>query len=393
MDSYMKIQPQYDLIVVGGGVLGTFHAYHALERGLKVALVEKDSTPQGASITNYGHVVPSAMNSKWQLFGRESLRIYKEIQEHFDISVRQEGSVYLASNPEEEQLLEELHHINKDNDYRSELLTKYECLKAYPGLRNDYVRSGLFFPEELVVAPRLMLNKLHAYLKISGLVLYLNCTVIDCIALSNGIEVQCSNNTSLSAAKVIICNGTEFKTLYPTLFHESDLMVSKMQLMQTSPQKHYKLSGSVLAGQSIRAYGAFQECPSYAHIPSNGGNGITDKEYGVQIHFNQTLDGSIIIGDSHRSVDVSKINSLGTDLDMEIDHYILEEAKKIIDLPTYNIQRRWYGLFSHCKTADVFQATIDDNIHIVTGIGGKGLTGSAGFAKANIHEICNLGGL
>ena len=36
------MKPMYDLIVVGSGVLGTFHAYHALKKGLSVAIIEKD---------------------------------------------------------------------------------------------------------------------------------------------------------------------------------------------------------------------------------------------------------------------------------------------------------------------------------------------------------------
>ncbi|MRX64126.1 TIGR03364 family FAD-dependent oxidoreductase [Maribacter luteus] len=384
------MRPQYDLIVVGGGILGTFHAYHALERGLKVALVEKDDTPQGATVCNYGQVLPSGMNSKWQLFGRESLRIYKEIQQQFNITVRKEGSVYFASTPEEEQLLVELNRINRNNDYPSVLLTKSECLDNYPGLCKDYVASGLFFPEEIMVEPRLMVNRLHDYLKAAGLVIFANCNVIDCDILSNGIEIQCSNNKSLSAAKVVICNGTDFKTLYPTLFNESDLVVSKLQMMQTKPQPNYKLPGSVLTGQSIRTYAAFHECPSYAAIKAKEKeNSIKDK-WGVQISFKQGLDGSVILGNSHESADISKVNRLGMDLNVDIDNFIIEEAKKILDLPTYEIQRRWYGLYSHCKTADVYRETIGENIHIVTGIGKNGLTGSPGFAKVNIHQIFNL---
>ena len=115
---------KYDAVIVGGGVLGTFHAYHALELGLKVCLVEKDIYPKGATTQNFGQVVPSGMNSKWQKFGRESLKIYKEIQSQFDISIRQNGTVYLASNEEEEQLLMELRAINNGNDYTSKMLTK-----------------------------------------------------------------------------------------------------------------------------------------------------------------------------------------------------------------------------------------------------------------------------
>lgn len=386
----MQMKNGYDLIIVGGGVLGTFHAYHALKNGLKVALIEKDRTPQGATVRNFGQVVPSGMNTKWQAYGRRSLKIYKEIQAAFDISVRQEGSIYFASNDEEVQLLEELHQINRKNQYRSILLTKIECLKRYPGLRSDYVRAGLFFPEEIMVEPRLMINKVHAYLKAAGLHIFLQNTVLECNKLSDSIEVYLSGGKTLLASKVIVCNGSEFKTLYPRLFDESDLEVAKIQMMQTKPQDGFTLPSSILTGLSIRRYEAFAECPSYAGIKAREDQESPTKKWGVHILFKQAVDGSIIIGDSHEYADANRIDDLGTDLNMDIDNYILEEAQKIIDLPTYEIQRRWPGFYSQCKTSDIYLNAIDDNIHIVTGIGGKGMTGSAGFAEENITKIFNL---
>ena len=158
------MKTKYDLLVVGGGVLGTFHAYHALNKGLRVAILEQSAMPQGATTRNFGQVVPSGMNTKWQNYGRESLRIYKEIQELFDITIRQNGSVYLASNAEELQLLEELAAINKQNNYTSTMLTKEECLAKHPGLRADYVQAGLFFPDEVTVEPRTMIHRLQQFL-------------------------------------------------------------------------------------------------------------------------------------------------------------------------------------------------------------------------------------
>lgn len=380
----------YDLIVVGGGVLGTFHAYHALKNGLKVALIEKDRTPQGATVRNFGQVVPSGMNSKWQAYGRESLLIYKEIQETFDISVRQEGSVYFASDEEEAQLLEELHRINQQNQYVSQLLTKAKCLEMYDGLRNDYVKAGLFFPEEVMVEPRVMINRLHFYLKAVGLDLFLHKTVIECNKLSEGIEVYLSDGTTLSSAKVIICNGSEFKTLYPQLFNESDLEVTKIQMMQTKPQGHFVLPSSILTGLSIRRYEAFSECPSYAALKAKKDMDSRIKKWGVHILFKQAADGSIILGDSHEYADANAMDELSFDTDMNIDNFILKESEKIFDLPTYEIQNRWLGFYSQCKNSDIFQHTVDRNIHIVTGIGGKGMTASAGFAKANIEQLFNL---
>ena len=382
---------EYDLIVVGGGVLGTFHAYHALKNGLKVALVEKDRTPQGATVRNFGQVVPSGMNSKWQAYGRESLRIYKEIQESFDISVRREGSVYIASNHEEVQLLEQLYQINQHNQYPSKLLTKENCLQRYPGLRKDYVLAGLYFPKEIMVEPRVMINKLHKYLGVAGMDLFLHTTVLECNKLSDGVEVYLSSGKTLSAAKVIICNGSEFKTLYPQLFNESDLEVSKLQMMQTKPQPpHYLLKSSILTALSIRRYEAFHECPSFAEIKSKEDPDSPEKKWGIHVLFKQAIDGSIIIGDSHEYANANRIDDLNMDLNMDIDNFIIQEAKKIFDLPTYEIQNRWYGLYSQCKTSDIYQNTIDEHIHIITGIGGKGMTASAGFAKENINKIFNF---
>ncbi|MGN7516139.1 MAG: TIGR03364 family FAD-dependent oxidoreductase [Allomuricauda sp.] len=382
---------KYDAVIIGGGILGTFHAYHALKLGLKVCLVEKDAYPKGATTQNFGQVVPSGMNTKWQKFGRESLRIYKKIQSQSDISIRQNGTVYLASNEEEEQLLVELRAINSSNDYESEMLTQQECLKKYPGLRKDYVVAGLFFPQEVTVEPRVMIHKLQEYLGAQkGLDIKFDFPVISCESNGEWVLVRNTKNEEVFAKKVIICNGADFKNLYPETFASSDLEVSKLQMLQTKPQENYKLKGSILTGWSIRRYEAFHECPSFARIKENEPKESLQKKWGVHILFKQAADGSVILGDSHQYADAAKIEDLGYDLDMDIDNFMIEEAKKIIDLPTYQIQKRWYGMYSQCKNSDIFQKTIDDNIHIVTGIGGKGMTGSAGFSNKNIASIFNM---
>jgi FAD dependent oxidoreductase TIGR03364 len=384
------MKPMYDLIVVGSGVLGTFHAYHALKKGFRVAIIEKDKMPKGATIQNFGQVVPSGMDTKWQAYGRESLAIYKEIQSQFDISIRQKGSIYLASNEEEIQLIEELSQINQSNNYESHLLTKDQCLDKYPGLRSDYVKAGLFFPEEVTVEPRTMIYRLQEFMiQNMGLKLILNTTIVNCESTSNGVSLFSAANESFLAKKVIICNGSEFKNLFPILFNESDLVVSKLQMMQTKPQKNYTLDGSILTGLSIRRYEAFYECPSFKSIKVKEDPDTLEKKWGIHILFKQAADGSVILGDSHHYADAKNIDDLGFDLDMDIDNFMIQEAKKIIDLPNYEIQNRWYGRYSQCKTKDIFEYTIGENIHIITGIGGKGMTGSGGFAKENIRKIFN----
>jgi len=70
----------YDLIIVGGGILGTFHAYHALQKGLRVLQLEKDNFPVGSTVRNFGQVVPSGMAGEWFDYGVRGLEIYQSIQ-------------------------------------------------------------------------------------------------------------------------------------------------------------------------------------------------------------------------------------------------------------------------------------------------------------------------
>lgn len=381
---------QFDILIIGGGVLGSFHAYHALNRGLKVALVEKDSMAQGATVRNFGQVVPSGMNLKWQKFGRESLSIYTSIQEKFDISVRNHGTIYIASNKEEVQLIEELHQINKDNNYKSLLMNKEACLKKYKGLKRSYCEAGLFFPQEVTIEPRIMIHTLREFMTNKLNLTYIpNTTIINIEEVNGIVEATSSTGNTFKAAKVIICSGTEFKFLYPNIYKNSDLIVAKLQMLKTKPQKNYTLNGSILTGLSIRRYEAFAECPSYRAIKIKEDKHSFEKKFGIHILFKQALDGSVIIGDSHEYASAANVDTLGFDLNMDIDNFIIEEAKKIINLPNYEIENRWLGFYSQCEHTDLFEVNITKNIHVVTGIGGKGMTGSAGYALENITKITN----
>jgi FAD dependent oxidoreductase TIGR03364 len=384
------MQNKYDLLVVGGGILGLFHAYHALQKKLKVAIIEKNSLPSGASVRNFGQVIPSAMNLKWQNFGRESVSIYKKLQDQTDLTIRQNGSVYLASNEEEVQLIEELSQINKDQNYDSILLTKKECLQRFDGLKSDYCKAGLFFPEEITVDSGELIRRFQRLLiEKFGLTFFYNTTITSTSESSLGCEAIAANGQKFIASKIIICGGSEFKTLHPNIYENSDLVATKLQMLQTKPQGIYALPSNILTGLTIRRYEAFEECPSYASIKAKEVSSSFDKKFGIHILFKQSLDGSIIIGDSHEYADAKDIDALGYDLNMEIDAFMINEAKKIIDLPTFEIQKRWFGIYSQCKTQDIFEHNPSPNIHIITGIGGKGMTGSAGFSRQKINLIFN----
>ena len=109
----------------------------------------------------------------------------------------------------------------------------------------------------------------------------------------------------------------------------------------------------------------------------------------MQIHilFKQESDGSIILGDSHEYADVNQKDGIDFYLRDSISEYFLQEAKKIMHLEHWNIDNQWLGVYSQCKENDIYYKIIDNKVHIITGIGGKGMTASPGYAFENINKI------
>lgn len=138
-----------DLIIIGGGILGTFHAYWALQRGFSVRIFEKNNRPRGATVRNFGQIVPSGMDHKWQNYGRRSLDIYKNLDQQIGLGIQYQGSTYIASDSEEWTLLQELYEINQAQEYSSVLWAAEQCQQQIPNLKSTYCKGALFLQFDL----------------------------------------------------------------------------------------------------------------------------------------------------------------------------------------------------------------------------------------------------
>lgn len=380
---------KYDIIIIGAGVLGTFHAYHALKIGKSVLQLEKDNFPVSSTVRNFGQVVPSGMEDRWFEYGRKATRLYQEINTEFDISVRNNGSLYVASDEDEIQLLHELKAHYDGLDYPSEMLCARELLQRYPAFNKEYAKTGLFFPEEVSVEPDRMIHQLQAYMRetFEGYQLLFNQVVMACETISSGVEVSTAAGLSFQASKAIICSGYEFKLLFPQLFASSGIVVSKLQMMRTVPMPEIKLEGNILTGLTTRRYESFEHhCPSFKKIQTPE-HYRELKDWGIHILFKKAVDGSFIIGDSHEYAACYEADTLGFDVKQHINELMLGEAQRIVNFDVRNIQNYWAGFYAQHPTEHIVSYDMEDRIHIRTAIGGKGMTASAGYAQESITKL------
>jgi FAD dependent oxidoreductase TIGR03364 len=385
------MKDKHDVIIIGGGILGTFHAFHSLRANKSVLQLEKDNFAIGSTVRNFGQVVSSGMENEWFEYGRAATAFYNEIQSEFDISVRNNGSLYLASDDDEVQLLHELKQHYDSLDYSCELLTAQSVLQKHPAIKKDYVKEALFFPQEVSVEPQLMIHKLQEYLKhkFENYTILYNTPVIACEKKSEGVEVKSTTGQTFKAEKAIICNGYEFKLLFPELFAASGIVISKLQMMKTVPMPEVALEGNILTGLTTRRYESFEHhCPSFKNIQTPD-HYRELKEWGIHILFKKTADGGFIVGDSHEYASVNNFDNLGYDLNQYVNELMLTEAQRIVNFDVRQIHHYWAGFYPQHPYKHIVTEDIDECIHIRTAIGGKGMTASAGYALASINKILN----
>ena len=90
----------------------------------------------------------------------------------------------------------------------------------------------------------------------------------------------------------------------------------------------------------------------------------------------------------HEYATVDCADDLSFELSRDINDYFIAEGRKILDLPSWDVEATWPGFYCQTKhPSGILTKTVDERIHIVTGIGGKGMTSSAGFAKHHLREI------
>jgi FAD dependent oxidoreductase TIGR03364 len=327
------------------------------------------------------------MAGEWFTHGVKTLETYKKIQSDFDITLREQGSIYLASTGEEMKILEEMVIIFNGKEYPCSILSKQEVLTQYPNVKSDYVLGGLYFPEECNVEPLKLISKVQSFINetFSNFYFHSYHTATWIEENSEGVKVNCSNGKTFLANQLIVTTGYEYSILFPDLYKKSDLLYCKLNMMATKQFTDVTLKSNILTGMTIRRYASFKEAPSFGNLKTNDFNPLL-KEFGIHLLFKQGIDGSIIIGDSHEYTDSDTPSKLTFRIDSEINDLIIEEAKRIIALPYWEMRYHWAGTYSQHKSEEIFNKKISNNIRIVTGIGGKGMTTGCGYSYKNIED-------
>ena len=256
--------PRADVAVVGGGILGLAHAYHAAKAGRSVVLFERSPRAMGASIRNFGMVWPVGQPAgHMHQMAMDSRATWLEVIAAAKLPHYPTGSLHVVYRDDESTVAQEFAALAPAQGFDVTWLTPRQVLDRSPAVGAEGLLGGLWSPTEVVVDPRVTLWNLPAYLAEQlGVTLRYNTAVtrIDLPRITAGAETW-------EVDQVYVCGGDDFQTLYPEVFGASGITRCKLQMLRTAPQPdQWQLGPSLAAGLTLRFYSSFGLCPSLPQL-------------------------------------------------------------------------------------------------------------------------------
>ena len=190
------VAKNYDIAIIGGGIMGLAHAIHAVRAGLKTAVFERDAKGQGASMRNFGMLAIVAQAPGPQLdSARLSLGIWQEIAAQTGLSLLQAGCLFLARRQEEMAVLQESVSAQGQDDLALKLLTKSEVSDICPHVVSPKIQGGVWSPDAWKVDQRDALEKISQWLIQMGVDFHFSTPVIQASSgeLETGRDRRCSS--------------------------------------------------------------------------------------------------------------------------------------------------------------------------------------------------------
>ncbi|MFF0264416.1 TIGR03364 family FAD-dependent oxidoreductase [Kribbella sp. NPDC004536] len=360
------------VVVVGGGVLGTFHAWQAVRRGHQVVHLEREFEARGASVRNFGLVWVSGRADGAEVeLAQRARDLWADVP---GISFRAAGSLTVCRSEAELAVAKEA-AARPDAAARGfQVLDAEQARERNPALKGG-LRGALWCTRDAIVEPREVLPALRAELNKSNRYQFLGGREVRNVRAGQVVD---DHGDVHAGDLVFLCTGAWNGGLIRELTDELPVRRVRLQMMQTAPLGD-TLTTAVADGDSFRYYPAFSG-PAVGELPAQA---AVAAEHKMQLLMVQRTHGGLTIGDTHEYDE-----PFGFDVRSEPYDYLRGVVETILGRELPVITQRWAGVYSQATSDEVVvRREVADGVYLVTGPGGRGMTMAPAIAEASFEAI------
>jgi len=287
-----------DIVIIGGGVIGTSIAYFLSKRGKKVVLIEKDDLASGSSGACDIDIILQSKNPGIHLkLAMASAELYKSLPEEldFDIEYQNTGGMILIENEEQLNIMKQFVKKQKSIGLQVELLDSKEASKLQRGLAPHLV-GATYSPQDAHVNPmRLSLGFAQAAAKL-GAQICLDTAVIDIKLQNNKIKSVITNRGEIETGTLINAAGVFAPNICQMVGMTVPIKPRRGQIIVTEPVPKLVMGDVLCAKYIVAKYN-----PKLLE-----GSDDPETRLGVGLSLSQTQNGNILIGGCREFVGYNK---------------------------------------------------------------------------------------
>jgi FAD dependent oxidoreductase TIGR03364 len=363
-----QLAEQFDLAVVGAGIVGLATALAGVRRGLRVVVIERDAQANGASVRNFGFVTVTGQERgpMWAR-ARRSREVWCEVAAAADIPIVHTGLWMTARRPESVGVLEAFMATEMAEGCR--LLSPAEVRRRCPQLAVPDMLAALESTIDLRVESREAIPRLAAWLAAAYGVTFLREVTVTSIDM----PLVSTSRGTVQAERVAVCPGDDFNGLYADRLNAYKLTRCKLQMLRLA-DPGFRLPAAIMSDLGLGRYRGYSDLD--AALPLKALLAADQPEHlghGIHLIVVQSADGSLVVGDSHHYAATPDPFS-----HEEVDALILEEFAAALGIAPPPTLERWSGTYASATNRSVLIDAPEPSVRIAIVTCGAGA--STGFA-------------
>jgi FAD dependent oxidoreductase TIGR03364 len=370
---------EFDLAVVGAGIVGLSCALAAARRGLKVVVIDRDVRARGASVRNFGLVTITGQDrdAVWRR-ARRSREVWQEVATEAGIPIEQRGLWVAARRPESAAVLDAF--MRSDMAGGCELLVPSAAQRRCGELHTTGLQAVLWSPHELRVESRAAIPALADWLARNRGVTFRWGTAVHAV---DPPRLETSRGPVLAGATVV-CPGDDLVTLFPERLAAAGVGRCTLQMLRLD-SPGFALPGTVMADLSLVRYGGFARLPAADALRRRlEAEQAEHLLHGIHLIIAQGSDGSLVVGDSHR-YDTAALPFA----DERVYELLFDEYRAVTGRPPPPVRERWTGTYAVADGRAVLIDAPSPGIRLVVVTSGVGASTGFAIGEEVIVELFN----